>query len=209
MKKGEFKWTSSATRAFEEIKRKITEGPVLQIPNFDKVFKIACDASNVGIGGVLSQKGHPIAFFSEKLSDVKKKYSSYDLELYAIVQSLCHWRHHLIGNEFVLYSDNDALRHLHSQQKISANRAKWSAYIQEFSFSIRHTAGKDNLIADALSRRKHLLTTMSVSVPGFDQLKLDYADDPDFGSIYAGLSNGDLGKHPHYIIHDNFLFKVT
>ena len=73
MKKGEFRWTSSTTRAFQEIKRKITEAPVLQFPNFGKVFEIACDASNVGIGGVLSQERHPIAFFSEKLSDAKKK----------------------------------------------------------------------------------------------------------------------------------------
>ena len=80
MKKGEFRWTSSATRAFEDIKRTITKAPVLQFPNFDKVFKVACDASHVSIGGVLSQERHPIAFFSEKLSDVKKKYSSYDLK---------------------------------------------------------------------------------------------------------------------------------
>ena len=90
MKKGEFRWTSSATSAFEDIKRTITEAPVLQIPNFDKVFEVACDASHVGIGGVPSQERHPITFFSEKLSDAKKKYSSYDLEFYAVVQSLRH-----------------------------------------------------------------------------------------------------------------------
>ena len=79
MKKGEFRWTSSATRAFEDIKRTITKALVLQIPNFDKAFEVACDASHVGIGGVLSQERH-LAFFSEKLSDAKKKYSSYDLK---------------------------------------------------------------------------------------------------------------------------------
>ena len=74
----------SATRAFKDIKRTITEAPVLQIPNFDEVFEVACDASHVGIRGVLSQERHLIAFFSEKLSDAKKKYSSYDLEFYAV-----------------------------------------------------------------------------------------------------------------------------
>ena len=70
-------------------------------------------------------------------------------------------------------------------------------------------AREDNLIAHALSRRKHLLTTMLVSVQGFEQLKLDYAYDQDFGSVYVELSNGDLGKHFHYSIRDSFLFKGT
>ena len=63
MKESGFRWASSATRAFEEIKRKTTEAPLLQILDFDKLFEIACDASNVGIGGVLSQERHPIVFF--------------------------------------------------------------------------------------------------------------------------------------------------
>lgn len=56
-------------------------------------------------------------------------------------------------------------------------RVKWSAYLQEFTFNIRHKAGKDNMVADALRRRKHLLTTMTLTVPGFEQLKQDHADD--------------------------------
>ena len=63
MKQGEFKWTSATTRAFGEIKRKITKAPVLRLPDFNKVFEVACDASQLGIGGVPSQEGHPIAFF--------------------------------------------------------------------------------------------------------------------------------------------------
>ena len=63
MKESEFRRASSATRDFKEIKRKTTKAPVLQFLDFDKVFEIACDASNVGIGGVLSQERHPIVFF--------------------------------------------------------------------------------------------------------------------------------------------------
>lgn len=62
LKKSEFEWTNAATQAFEQIKRKITEALIMCLPDFDKVFEVTCDASNVGIGGVLSQKGHPIAF---------------------------------------------------------------------------------------------------------------------------------------------------
>ena len=101
MKKNQFVWTKAATKAFEEVKKRLTEAPVLQLPNFSKVFEVACNASNVGIGGMLSQEGHPIAFFSEKLNEAKQKYSIYDKEFYAVVQTLRYWRHFLLPQEFV------------------------------------------------------------------------------------------------------------
>ena len=81
-------WTKAASKAFYELKKKMTEALVLRLPDFLKVFEVACDASEVGIGGVLSQEGHPIAFFSEKLNNAKLKYSTYDKEFYVIVQTL-------------------------------------------------------------------------------------------------------------------------
>jgi hypothetical protein len=104
-----FHWTEEAEKSFNLLKRKITKQLILVLPDFQKTFQVKCDASGFSIGAVLSQEDRPIAYFSEKLNEAKEKYSTYDKEFYAIIQALKKWRHYLIPNEFVLYSDNHAL----------------------------------------------------------------------------------------------------
>ncbi|XP_077224207.1 putative mitochondrial protein AtMg00860 [Tasmannia lanceolata] len=157
MKKGVFVWTIEAQRSFEQLKEKLCTAPVLALPNFDLIFEVHCDASGTGIGGVLSQGGRPIAFFSEKLNGAKLKYSSDDLEFYALFRTLEHWRQYLIHREFILYTDHEALKYISGQQKLNSRRAKWAKYLQDFTFNIKHKAGVQNQVADALSRKKSLL----------------------------------------------------
>ena len=114
MKQGEFVWTKAAAKAFNEVKQKMTEAPVMRLPDFTKPFEVECDALGVGIGGILSQEHHSIAYFSEKLNDAKQKYFTYDKEFYAIIRALWHWRHYLLSREFVIYLGHEALRYLHS-----------------------------------------------------------------------------------------------
>ena len=128
LKGGRYSWNSQAEEGFQEIKRSMTQAPVLALPDFDKIFEVDCDASKAGIGGVLSQGGRPIAYFSEKLNGARQNYSIYDIELSAIVQALRFWRHYLIQREFILHSDHKALRFVMSQRKLNRRHAKWVAF---------------------------------------------------------------------------------
>ena len=119
MKQGEFVRTKAAAKAFNKVKQKMTKALVMRLPDFTNPFEVECDALGIGIGGILSQERHLIAYFSEKLNDAKQKYSINDKEFYAIIQALWHWRHYLLSREFVIYFDHEALRYLHSQKKLN------------------------------------------------------------------------------------------
>ena len=77
LKSGEFSWSKRATKAFQDIKQKMVEAPVLRLPDFSKVLEVACDTSRIGISGVLCQEGHPVAYFNEKMNDARLRYSTY------------------------------------------------------------------------------------------------------------------------------------
>ena len=91
-----FKWTEEAEKSFNTLKEKVTERPILVLPNFEKTFQVRCDASGVTIGGFLNQDNRTVAYFSEKLNETKRKYSTYDKEFYSIIQALKKWRHYLV-----------------------------------------------------------------------------------------------------------------
>jgi hypothetical protein len=90
-----FRWGPAQQQAFDALKSKLTQAPLLQLPNFEKTFELECDASGISIGGVLIQGGKHVAFFSKKLHGPLLNYSTYDKELYALVRVLQTWQHYL------------------------------------------------------------------------------------------------------------------
>ena len=167
-------------------------------------LRVHCDASKVGIGAMLSQGGKPVAFFNEKLSGSRLNYSTYDVEFYALVQSLRHWNSYLAYNDFILYSDHEALKHLNSQDKFSSRHAKWATYVQQFSFTIKHKAGALNRVVDALSQKSTLLVTLKNEVLGFDFIKDLLCTDSFFGPIMEEVA---VGERSDYGVYNGFLFK--
>jgi hypothetical protein len=98
-------------KAFDDLKTMLTTPPVLVLPNFTLPFEIECDAAGRGIGAVLMQNKKPIAYFSKALSDNNLTKSVYEKELMALVLAIQHWRHYLLGQAFVVYTDHRSLKH--------------------------------------------------------------------------------------------------
>jgi hypothetical protein len=205
-----FKWTKEAERRFNIRKDKITEQPILVLPNFENTFQVRCDASGVAIGTILSQDNRPIAYFSEKLNETKRKDSTYDKDFYAIIQALNKWIHYLVPGEFVLYSDNQDLQFITKQEILNQRHAKWVAFMQNFNFVIKHIVGNANKVVDALRRRCLILKEFQVKTLGFEHLKDKYCDDTEFKEAYESCVSPmlrDKSQWIEYMIQDGLLFK--
>ena len=126
-----------------------------------------------------------------------------------MVRSLHHWRYSLLPQEFVLYSDHQALRYLSSQNKLSAKHARWVEFLGEYTFVLKHRSGVENKVTDGLSRVATLLHVMSTEVIGFDRLRDEYARCPDFGIIHQEVSSGNRREFVDFVVHDGLLFRGT
>ena len=202
-----FTWAAAQQDAFNTLKDKLTHAPLLQLPDFNKTFELECDASGIGLGGVLLQEGKPVAYFSEKLSGPSLNYSTYDKELLALVRTLETWQHYLWPKEFVIHSDHESLKHIRSQAKLNRRHAKWVEFIESFPYVIKHKKGKENIIADALSRRYTMLSQLDFKIFGLETIKEQYAHDNDFKDVLLNCQEGKTWNR--FVLTDGFVFRAN
>lgn len=154
------RWTDSAQEAFDKLKQRFTTAPILSFPDPSKQFVVEVDASEVGVGAVLSQrqgeppKLHPCAFFSRRLSPAERNYDVGNRELLAVKLALEEWRHWLEGarEPFLVITDHRNLEYIQAAKRLNARQARWALFFSRFNFTITFRPGSKNGKADALSR---------------------------------------------------------
>ena len=151
-----FQWGEEQEQAWLELKKRLTTAPVLGFPDPGVPFILDTDASDVGIGAVLSQEvdGQEvvIAYGSRALSKTEQRYCVTRKELLAVVYFVKAFRHYLVGREFVLRTDHASLRWLRSFKHPEGQVARWLEVLESYHFKLIHRPGKLHSNADALSR---------------------------------------------------------
>ncbi|KAG7309898.1 hypothetical protein JYU34_004412 [Plutella xylostella] len=157
--------TDEQLTSFEACKSSLSQATLLAHPNTDAELSIQTDASDVAIGAVLQQRcknaWQPLAFFSRKLSPSQVKYSPYDRELLAIYEAIRHFRHMIEARAFTIYTDHKPLTFAFhtNRDKCSPRQFRYLDFIGQFSTDIQFVAGKDNVVADSLSRIEEISGT--------------------------------------------------
>jgi hypothetical protein len=151
-----FEWTPRCEASFQELKKRLTTTPVLTMPDMERPFLIYCDASGQGLGCVLMQDGHVVAYASRQLRKHEEKYPTHDLELAAVVHTLKIWRHYIIGKRCEVYSDHKSLKYIFTQPDLNLMQRRWLELINDYDLGINYHHDKANVLADALRRRSHL-----------------------------------------------------
>lgn len=194
-KQKELQWTMSTSKAFESAKLAIKSAVTLSYPS-DATLILTVDASDFAIGSVLEQQLNnaqaPLAFYSKKLTPAQTRYSAFGRELLAIYLSIKHFRHHLEGRHFVVYTDHKPLvtvfqknSHNHSPRII-----RQLDYISQFTTDLRHIKGSLNVTADALSRLH--LDSIDLNPTLLETIQQEQLKDVELQNLIANSSSHSL-----------------
>lgn len=159
--KSPFRWSHAADTAFQTLKNRFSSAPILQVPDIERQFVVEVDASDVGVGAVLSQRAavdqklHPCAFFSRRLLPAERNYDIGNRELLAVKLALEEWRHWLEGTKqpFLVWTDHKNLEYIRTAKRLNSRQARWALFFTRFDFSLSFRPGSRNVKPDALSRQ--------------------------------------------------------
>jgi hypothetical protein len=201
-----FNWSSEQEESFKALKEKLANPPVLAHPNFNKQFTVSTDASEIGIGVILSQesdKGEkPIAFYSRLLNIHEKNYSATEKECLGLVYGIAMCRPYIYGRRFKILTDHMALKWLLSLKNPTGRLARWLWKIQEYDFEVIHKPGKLHQNVDALSRAPQ--TTLAAQEASWTTMKKQ-----ELAKQYHVLSGHASSKVVHKLLNTYFPEKVT
>nr|GEX26866.1 reverse transcriptase domain-containing protein [Tanacetum cinerariifolium] len=154
-----FIFSQECVEAFQTLKRKLTEAPILIPPDWDMPFELMCDASDYAIGAVLGQcqdkHFRPIHYASKTMTEAESNYTTIKKEMLAVVYAFEKFQSYLIMNKSIVYTDHSALKYLFAKKDSKARLLQWVLLLQEFTFKVVDTKGAENLAADHLSRLKN------------------------------------------------------
>ncbi|GBG64096.1 hypothetical protein CBR_g40544 [Chara braunii] len=211
-----WKWDKDCTSAMKTLKQALIEYPVLKVTDPSLPFVVTTDASQYGIGAVLQQDDgngyRPVEFMSARMPSEKVATSTYERELYALRQALEHWKHYLLGRHFKVYSDHETLRWLKTQAKMTPNRIRWAAEIDQYDFELKPVKGKYNVVADALSRRAYyfgaIVHYLDTGQDLQQKVREAYAQDPIYSELLKKVKEAPETE-PDYRTTEGLLFEKT
>ncbi|GJT00359.1 putative reverse transcriptase domain-containing protein [Tanacetum coccineum] len=148
-----FNWGEKGETTFQTLKQKLCSAPILALPEGSENFIVYCDASHKGLGAVLMQKEKVIAYATRQLKIHEKNYTTYDLELGAVVFTLKMWRHYLYGTKCVVFTDHKSLQHILDQKELNMRQHRWLELLSDYDCDLRYHLRKANVVADALSQK--------------------------------------------------------
>jgi len=217
-------WGGDQQAAFDDLKRALSSPPVLRPFNRDLAVTIQTDASGRGLGAVLLQDDgrglRPVAFAAHRLSRTETQYPAQQLELFAIVYALEHWRHFCVGRKVTVQTDHLSLSYLRKQPDPHHRLSRWFEALQEFDYEITYRPGATNKIADWLSRDAAPLsgptiaTLVRVAVDDkafLQRVREGYAQDPYFAPLVKALGGAPVAgtireRAERFTLEDGLLF---
>ena len=145
-----FHWTQGVQQAIDRIKLALVLAPVLALPNFSQDLVVEVDTSNKGIGAILLQNEHPIAYISKMLSLGHQSLPEYEKEMYAILFLVKKWEQYLMGRHFTIKTDHQPLKYPLEQKMTTPSQYTWLSKLMSFNYEIQYKPGKTNSAANAL-----------------------------------------------------------